>query len=71
MRGALPPLTAAAWESLFALYQESGEYRAAPLALEDFRAIFWWEAGSSLASGDAPSRCSSLACGSGFGAAAS
>ena len=43
LSGALPPLTAAAWESLFALYQKSGEYRAAPLALEDFRAIFWWE----------------------------
>ena len=43
--GWLPPLDAAEWERVFALYRESPEFRRvnAWMALEDFRRIFWWE----------------------------
>lgn len=43
LRGAIPPLSASEWQSLFKLYQNSGEYQQYPLNLETFRAIFWWE----------------------------
>lgn len=43
--GALPPLGEAEWRRLFALYQQTGEYRSLPggMSLADFRSIFWWE----------------------------
>ncbi|MEX0760791.1 MAG: COX15/CtaA family protein [Tistlia sp.] len=43
--GALPPLGEAEWRRLFALYQQTGEYRSLPggMTLEAFRSIFWWE----------------------------
>lgn len=43
--GALPPMSHAEWERLFALYQETGEYRSVPggMTLAEFRHIFWWE----------------------------
>jgi len=43
--GALPPLSAQEWERLFALYQQTEEYRRinAGMSLAEFREIFWWE----------------------------
>ncbi|MGE5468333.1 MAG: COX15/CtaA family protein [Ignavibacteria bacterium] len=43
--GAVPPLDAEAWRQVFLRYQETPEYRLvnAGMALEDFKAIFWWE----------------------------
>lgn len=43
--GALPPLSAAEWERLFALYQQTPEYRQINLgmSLAEFKGIFWWE----------------------------
>lgn len=43
--GALPPLSDAEWQRVFALYQASPEYRETNLSmtLAEFRGIFWWE----------------------------
>lgn len=43
--GFLPPLTAASWNEVFALYQASPEYQLQNhhFTLTDFKAIFWWE----------------------------
>ena len=45
LMGALPPFTESEWLRLFALYQETGEYRAqgATMDLPEFKTIFWWE----------------------------
>ena len=43
--GALPPLSQADWEALFARYRETPEFRLVNFAmtLEGFKGIFWWE----------------------------
>ena len=43
--GALPPLTEADWQALFAKYRETPEYRLVNhgMTLEGFKSIFWWE----------------------------
>ncbi len=43
--GALPPLSEAEWDRLFALYQQIPEYleENAGMTLAEFKAIFWWE----------------------------
>ncbi len=43
--GALPPLSQADWEALFAKYRETPEFRLVNFAmdLEGFKRIFWWE----------------------------
>ena len=43
--GALPPLSEAEWQRLFALYKEIPEYREHPggMTLAEFKTIFWWE----------------------------
>ncbi|RMD61601.1 MAG: heme A synthase [Alphaproteobacteria bacterium] len=45
LRGALPPLSEAEWQRVFALYQQIPEYRDvnAGMTLAEFKAIFWWE----------------------------
>ncbi len=43
--GILPPLSEAEWQRLFALYQQTDEFRIdnSSMTLESFREIFWWE----------------------------
>lgn len=43
--GAIPPLSAADWQALFAKYQQSPEYSQVNfgMTLEDFKSIFWLE----------------------------
>jgi len=43
--GLLPPLSAAEWDRLFALYRQIPEYRQInpDMTLAGFKAIFWWE----------------------------
>lgn len=43
--GALPPLNAAEWDRVFALYRETPEYQKinAGMSLDDFKNIFFWE----------------------------
>lgn len=43
--GALPPLTDAAWDHVFALYKQIAEYKHInpDMTVEGFKAIFWWE----------------------------
>ena len=43
--GALPPLSTADWEALFAKYRATPEYKLVNFAmdLEGFKRIFWWE----------------------------
>jgi len=43
--GALPPMSDAAWQDAFAKYQQIPQYRLenAAMALDGFKAIFWWE----------------------------
>ena len=43
--GALPPLSQAEWERLFALYKTIPEYQLVNqgMTLADFKEIFWWE----------------------------
>jgi cytochrome c oxidase assembly protein subunit 15 len=43
--GAIPPLSHADWESLFAKYRETPEFRLVNFGmdLEGFKRIFWWE----------------------------
>jgi cytochrome c oxidase assembly protein subunit 15 len=43
--GAIPPMTASAWERDFALYRATPQYRLVNrgMSLSEFRFIFWWE----------------------------
>jgi cytochrome c oxidase assembly protein subunit 15 len=43
--GAIPPLTAEAWQDAFAKYREIPEYRErnAGMTLAEFKNIYWWE----------------------------
>jgi cytochrome c oxidase assembly protein subunit 15 len=43
--GALPPLSQADWEALFAKYRETPQYRRvfSEIGLDGFKRIFWWE----------------------------
>lgn len=43
--GALPPMSDAEWDRVFALYRETSEYRLANagMTLAEFQTIFWWE----------------------------
>ena len=43
--GALPPLSQADWEALFARYRETPQFRKVfpDIGLEGFKSIFWWE----------------------------
>lgn len=43
--GALPPLSEADWQALFAKYRETPEFRLVnhDMELEGFKRIFWWE----------------------------
>jgi len=43
--GALPPLSEAEWQRVFALYQQIPEYQEqnAGMSLAEFKTIFWWE----------------------------
>ena len=45
LAGALPPLSQADWEALFAKYQATPQYRKvfSEIGLEGFKRIFWWE----------------------------
>jgi len=45
LSGALPPLSAADWNALFAQYRDSPQYRQvfAGMGLEGFKHLFWWE----------------------------
>ncbi|MBL8672908.1 MAG: COX15/CtaA family protein [Alphaproteobacteria bacterium] len=45
LAGALPPLTDAEWQRVFALYKTIPQYalRNQGMALEEFKGIFWWE----------------------------
>mgnify|MGYP000391324182 FL=1 len=45
--GAIPPLSAAAWQSAFAAYQTTAEFAVqnAAMSLAEFKVIFWWEWG--------------------------
>lgn len=39
--GFLPPRTPADWTHLFALYQQTAQYHAHPIALAQFKSLFW------------------------------
>ena len=43
--GAVPPLSAEAWDAAFALYRQSPQHdlRNQGMSLQDFKTIFWWE----------------------------
>ena len=43
--GALPPLSQADWDALFARYRETPEFRLVnfQMTLDGFKSIFWWE----------------------------
>lgn len=43
--GAIPPLSEADWQALFAKYRETPEYKLVNfgMTLEGFKTIFWWE----------------------------
>ncbi len=43
--GFMPPLDTAEWNRIFALYQETEQYRTLNfgMSLEEFKQIFWWE----------------------------
>lgn len=45
LAGAVPPLSEAAWQELFAKYQATPEYREVnhAMTLAGFKGIFWWE----------------------------
>ena len=45
--GTLPPLSEADWQTAFAAYQQTTEFKEQNhwMTLEDFRPIFWWEWG--------------------------
>ncbi len=50
IRGALPPLTDAAWADTFRKYQQSSQYRLINqgIDLAHFKVLFWWEWGHRL-----------------------
>ena len=39
--GFIPPLNAAAWAHQFALYQQTAQFQAQPVTLEQFKTLFW------------------------------
>ena len=43
--GAVPPLSAEAWDAAFALYRQSPQYDLLNqgMSLQDFKTIYWWE----------------------------
>ena len=45
--GAIPPLSAAAWDAAFAAYKSTAEYQTQNMGMTiaDFQFIFWWEWG--------------------------
>jgi cytochrome c oxidase assembly protein subunit 15 len=45
LMGAVPPLSTAEWERVFALYREIAQYKHinAGMTLPEFQGIFWWE----------------------------
>jgi cytochrome c oxidase assembly protein subunit 15 len=45
LMGALPPMSKAEWERVFALYREIAQYKNvnAGMTLPEFQGIFWWE----------------------------
>src|SRR5687767_4178000 len=45
LAGAIPPLSQADWQELFAKYRETPEFRLVnhDMTLEGFKRIFWWE----------------------------
>ena len=45
LAGALPPLSQADWEALFAKYRATPQYQKvfSDIGLEGFKSIFWWE----------------------------
>lgn len=47
IHGAIPPLTASAWDEEFALYQQTPQYQLMNrgMTLGEFKFIFWWEWG--------------------------
>lgn len=47
LSGALPPMSEADWQSEFAAYQQTDEYRLQNqgMSLADFKSIYWWEWG--------------------------
>jgi cytochrome c oxidase assembly protein subunit 15 len=47
LSGAMPPMSQAAWEAEFALYQQIDEFRLQNqwMELSDFKMIYWWEWG--------------------------
>ena len=47
VRGFIPPITAADWESEFSNYQETAEFKLVnnTMQLADFKVIYWWEWG--------------------------
>ena len=47
IKGAIPPLSAASWQSEFDLYKQTAEYQSVNqgMSLSEFRFIYWWEWG--------------------------
>jgi cytochrome c oxidase assembly protein subunit 15 len=45
LMGALPPMSTAEWERVFALYREISQYKNVNhgMSLSEFQGIFWWE----------------------------
>src|SRR3569623_832326 len=45
LMGALPPMSTAEWERVFALYREISQYKNVNhgMSLAEFQGIFWWE----------------------------
>jgi cytochrome c oxidase assembly protein subunit 15 len=45
LKGALPPVSEAEWQRIFALYQQIPEYQQVNhgMTLAEFKGIFWWE----------------------------
>lgn len=45
--GAIPPMSAAAWDAAFAAYQTTTEFKEqnASMTMADFKVIYWWEWG--------------------------
>ena len=50
IKGALPPMSDAAWQALFEKYRQTAEYRLqnSGMSLGEFEQIFWWEWGHRL-----------------------